>query len=133
MLHQKLWLEFDQPMKALSMHIQKPYQGKVSKFLQLCQKATPFFVTKLLHAYGQCVNIVLAKYRIVPSLATHIQKSYFGKILFQFHSSHFVKIFLIQTPPCIYSKCLHCIGKLSTTITQSKCSVKSCGRSLISP
>ena len=40
------------------------------------------------------------------------------------HSCHFVnKIILIQTPSCIFSMCLHCIGKVSN------CSIKSCGRS----
>ena len=50
-------------MKAPSMHIQKPYQGKLSKFSQL----------------------------------SFCQKLYF----------------LNQTPSCICSMCLHCIGKVS--------------------
>ena len=60
-------------MKAPSMHIQKPFKGKLSKFSQLsfCQKL----------------------------------------------------FFLNQTPSCICSMCLHCIGKVSN------CSIKSCGRS----
>ena len=52
-----------------------------------------FFQTKLLHAYVQCVYIVLAKYQIAPSKAVvgvgrpmkaqsmHIQKPYKGKIV----------------------------------------------------
>ena len=31
---------------------------------------TKLFLTKLLHAYFQCVNILLAKYQIAPSKAT---------------------------------------------------------------
>ena len=33
LLHQKAVVGVDQPMKALSMHIQKPYKGKLSKFI----------------------------------------------------------------------------------------------------
>ena len=56
-------------MKALSMQIQNLIREKLSKFSQLsfCQKL--FFYTKLLHAYAQCVYIVLAKYQIDPSKA----------------------------------------------------------------
>ena len=41
------------------------------------------------------------------------------------HSCHFVKnyFFFYQTPSCICSMCLHCIGKVPN------CSIKSCGRS----
>ena len=55
-------------MKAPFMHIQKPYKRKLSKFSKLSfyQK---IFLTKLLHAYLQCVYIVYAKYQIVPSKA----------------------------------------------------------------
>ena len=36
----KAVVEVDRPMKAITMHIQKPYKGKLSKFSQLsfCQK-----------------------------------------------------------------------------------------------
>ena len=61
-------------MKAPSMHIQTPYQGKLSKF----------------------------------SLLSFCQKSFL----------------LNQTPSCICSMSLHCIGKVSN------CSIKSCGRGL---
>ena len=56
-------------------------------------KKNIFFQTKLLHAYVQCVYIVLAKYQIAPSKAVvavdrpmeapsmHIQKPYQGKIV----------------------------------------------------
>ena len=48
-----------------------------------------------------------------------------GKICLSSYCCHFVKkyFFLNQTPSCICSMCLHCIGKLSN------CSIKSCGRS----
>ena len=63
----------DRPIKALSMHIQKPYKG----------------------------IIVLVLTAVILS-----------KIIFFFN----------QTPSCICSMCLHCIGKVSNG------SIKSCGR-----
>ena len=69
----------DWPIKALSMHIQKPKKGKLSKFNKNY---------KLLHAYVHCVYIVLTKYQIASSkavvgvdwpikaLSMHIQKPY---------------------------------------------------------
>ena len=52
-------------------------------------------------------------------------KALLGKNCLSSHSSHFVKkyFFLNQTPSCICSMCLHCIGIVSN------CSIKSCGRS----
>ena len=52
-------------------------------------------------------------------------KALLGKNYLSSHSCHFVKnyFFLNQTPSCICSMCLHCIGKVSN------CSTKSCGRS----
>ena len=52
-------------------------------------------------------------------------KALLGKSCLSSHSCHFVKnyFFLNQTPSCICSMCLHCIGKVSN------CSIKSCGRS----
>ena len=52
-------------------------------------------------------------------------KALLGKNCLSSHSCHFVKnyFFLNQTPSCICSMCLHCIGKVSTS------SIKSCGRS----
>ena len=77
----------DQPMKALSMHIQKQYSGKLAhKAIILSKKI--FFGAKLFHAYVQFVYIVKAKYQIAPSKAVvgvdrpmkevsmHIQKPY---------------------------------------------------------
>ena len=80
----------DQPKKALSIHFQKPYNEKLSKFsyLSFYKKKS----TRLLHAYVQCVYIVHAKYQIAPSkavvgvdlpmkaLSMHIQKPYKGKL-----------------------------------------------------
>ena len=50
-----------------------------------------------------------------------------GKNCLSSHCCHFVKnhFFLNQTPSCICSMCLHCIGKVSN------CSIKSCGRSYL--
>ena len=60
----------DRPIKALSMHIQKPYKGIIVKVLiAVILSKIKFFLTKLHHAYVQCVYIVLAKYQIVPSKA----------------------------------------------------------------
>ena len=91
---------------------------------------------KLLHAYVQCVYIVSVKYQIAPSkavvgverpikaLSMQIQKSY-RVIMSKFSQLSFCQklFFLNQTPSCIRSMCLHCIGKVSN------CSLKSCGRS----
>ena len=53
----------------------------------------------------ECVYIVLAKYQIAPSKAV--------EGVDQPKSSHFVKnyFFFNQTPSCICSMCLNCIGK----------------------
>ena len=79
----------DQPIKALSMHIQKPYTGIIVYILTAAIfYKNIFFPTKLLHAYVQCVYIVYAKYQIAPLKAVigvdrpmkapsmHIQKPY---------------------------------------------------------
>ena len=52
-------------------------------------------------------------------------KAILGKNCLSSHSCHFVKkiFFLNQTPSCICSMCLHCIGLVSN------CSIKSCSRS----
>ena len=94
-------------------------------------------IITLLHAYVQCVYIVSAKYQIAPSKAVvgvdrpikapsmHIYKSPIREILSKFSQLSFCQklFFLNQTPTCICSMCLHCIGKVSN------CSIKSCGRS----
>ena len=78
----------DRPIKALSMHIQKPYKGIIVLVLTAVILSNFFFSTRLLHAYVQCVYIVSAKYRMVPLKAVvevdwpmkapsmHIQKPY---------------------------------------------------------
>ena len=80
-----------------------------------------FFSTRLLHAYVQYVNIVAAKYQIAPSkavvgvdqpikaLSMHIQKPYVKNCLM----SHTCIFFFNQTPSCICSMCLYCVGKVS--------------------
>ena len=78
-------VEVDPPMKAPSMHIQKPYEGKFSE-LSFCQKKNSepnssmhmFNVSTLyrkcsicFHCIGnvQCVYIVWEMFQIVPSKA----------------------------------------------------------------
>ena len=107
--------------------------------LSSCQNY--FLWTKLLHAYVQCVYIVSAKYQIVPSKAEvgvdlispwrhHlcIYKHLIRQKLSKFSQLSFCQklFFLNQTPSCICSICLHCIGKVSN------CSIKSCqGRACV--
>ena len=51
-------------------------------------------------------------------------KALLGKNCLSSHSCHFVIFFLLnQTPSCICSMCLHCMGKVSNWF------IKSCGRS----
>ena len=51
-------------------------------------------------------------------------KALLGKNCLSSHSCHLSKLFFVnQTPSCICSMCLHCIGKVSN------CSIKSCSRS----
>ena len=179
----------------------KPLLGKNCISSHSCHFVKIIFLwTKLLHAYVQCVYIVLAKYNFVPSKAVvgvdcpmkapsmHIQnKALLGKNCLSSDSCHFVKnyffwttplcmfnvstlywqsikfvhqklwwelidpwrhhcciykhltreklskfsllsfcqklLFLNQTPSCICSMCLYCIGKVSN------CCIKSCGGS----
>ena len=122
-------------MKALSMHIQKP-KGNNCLSSHSCHFVKIIFLrTKLLHAYVQCVYIVSEKYQIVPSKAVvgvdrptkasmHIQSLIREKLSKFSQRSFCQKLFILnQTPSCICSMCLHCLGKVS------KCSIKSCGRS----
>ena len=48
----------DRPMKAPSMHIQKPYKGKIVSSHSCHLSKNIFFWTKLHHAYVKCVYIV---------------------------------------------------------------------------
>ena len=79
----------DRPIKALSMHIQKPYKGIIVLVLTaVILSKIIFFSTRLLHAYVQCVYIVSTKYQMVPLKAVvevdwpmkapsmHIQRPY---------------------------------------------------------
>ena len=71
LLLSKVVVGVDRPMKAPSMHIQKPYKGKIVQVLTavIFFFQNYFLQTILLHAYVQCVYIVSAKYQIVPSKA----------------------------------------------------------------
>ena len=81
----------ERPIKALSMHIGKPYKGIILNCLS--SHSCPFVKkkknsTRLLNAYVQCVYIVKEKYQIAPLKAVvgvdrlmktpsmHIQKPY---------------------------------------------------------
>ena len=77
---------FTRPIKALSMHIQKPYKG-----------------------------IMVGFDRPIKALSMHIQKPYKVNNCLSSHSCHFVqkKIFFNQTPSCICSMCQYCIDKVS--------------------
>ena len=48
----------ERPIKALSMHIQKPYKGIIVEVLIAVIVSIFFFSTRLLNAYVQCVYIV---------------------------------------------------------------------------
>ena len=121
------------------MHIQSPIREKLSKFsqLSLCQKLfvqnqTPSCICSMcLHCIGKVSNCSIKS--CGRSCLAHegtiyaYTKALLGKNCLSSHSSHFVKnyFFLNQTPSCICSMCLHCIGKVSN------CSIKSCGRSCL--
>ena len=74
-------------IKALSMHIQKPYKRN-NCLSSHSYHFVIFFSTRLLHAYGQYFYIVKEKYQIAPLKAVvgvdrpmkapsmHIQKPY---------------------------------------------------------
>ena len=57
-------VEVDWPVKALSMHTQTPYWGKIVLVRIAVILSKIFFKTKLLHSYVQCVYIVYVKYQI---------------------------------------------------------------------
>ena len=127
----------DQPIKAPSMHIQHLIREKLSKFslLSFCQKLfflnqTPSCICSMcLHCIGKVSNCSIKS--CGRSWSAHEGTIYaytntlLGKNCLSSHTCHFVKnyFFLNQTPSCICSMCLHCIGKVSN------CSIKSCGRS----
>ena len=110
---------------------------KLSKFSQLsfCQKLfflnqTPSGICSMcLHCIGKVSNCFIKS--CSRSWSAHegtiyaYTKALLGKNCLFSQSCHFVKnyFFLNQTPSCICSMCLHCIGKVSN------CSIKSCGRS----
>ena len=56
----------ERPIKALSMHIQKPYKGIIVLVLIAVIVSKKKFSTRLLNAYVQCVYIVYEKYQIAP-------------------------------------------------------------------
>ena len=52
LLHQKAVEGVDQPMKALPMHIQKPYKGKLSKFSHSSQLLIAVILSKIIFSEG---------------------------------------------------------------------------------
>ena len=110
----------------------------MSKFLKLsfCQKlnfsnqAPSYICSMCLYCIGKVSNCSIKS--CGRSLSVHegtiyaYTKALLGKNCLSSYSCHFVQnyFFLNQTPSCICSMCLHCIGKVSI------CSIKSCGRSL---
>ena len=118
-----------------------PIREKLSMFLQLsfCQKLfflnqTPSCICSMcLHCISKVSNCSIKS--CSRSWSAHegtiyaYTKALLGKNCLCSHNCHFVKnyFFLNQTPSCICSMCLHCIGKVSN------CSIKSCGRSWSAP
>ena len=132
----KALVGFDQPLKALSMHIQKPNKGIIVLVLIafILSKITFFSQTPscicsmCLHCIGKVSNCSIKSYRSWSANEGTIYaytNTLLGKNCLSSHCSHFAKnnFFLNQTLSCICSMCLHCIGKVSN------CSIKSCGRS----
>ena len=126
----------DRPMKALCIY-KHLIREKLSKLSQLsfCQKLfflnqTPSCICSIcLHCIGKISNCSLKAVVEAdqPMKALCIYKSLYNireKLSMFLQLSFCQKLFFLnQTPSCICSICLHCIGKVSN------CSIKSCGRS----
>ena len=110
---------------------------KLSKFSQLsyCQKLfflsqTPSCICSMcLHCTGKVSNCSIKSctrgWSAHEGIHLCIYKSLIREKLSKFSQLSYCQklFFLNQTPSCICSMCLHCIGKVSN------CSIKSCGRS----
>ena len=137
LLHKKLWKELIGPWRHNLCIYKSIIREKLSKFSQLsfCQKL--FFVNQIPSCICSMCLLCIGKVSnwsiksCGRSWSAHEGTIYaytntiLGKNCLSSHSCHFVKnyFFLNQTPSCICSMCLHCIGKVSN------CSIKSCGRS----
>ena len=137
LLYQKLWQELIGPWRHHLCIYKHLIREKLSKFSQLsfCQKL--FFLNQTascicsmcLNCIGKVSNCSIKK--CGRSWSAHegtiyaYTKALLGKNCLSSHCCHFVKnyFFLNQTPSCICSMCLHCIGKAAN------CSIKSCCRS----
>ena len=127
-------VEFDRPMKAFT----KALLGKnclsshschiVKNYFFLSQ--TPSCICSMcLHCTGKVSNCSIKS--CTRGWSAHegtiyaFTKALLGKNSRKFSQLSFCRklFFLNQTPSCICSMCLHCIGKVSN------CSIKSCGRS----
>ena len=127
----------DRPIKARLCIYKSLIREKMSKFSQLsfCQKnfflnQTPSCICSMcLHCKGKVSNCSIKN--CSRSCSAHegtinaYTKALFGKKLSMFSLLSFCQklFFLNQTPSCICSMCLHCMGKVSN------CSIKSCSRS----
>ena len=119
------------------MHIQSLNREKLSKISQLSFCQNIFFVNQTpscicsmcQHCIGKVSNCSIKNFG--RSWSAHKGTIYaytntlLGKNCLKFSQPSFCQklFFLNQTPSCICSKCLHCIGKVSN------CSIKSFGRS----
>ena len=124
-------------IKAPSMHIQKSYKVIIVKVLiaVILSKKTFFQPDSFMHMfnvsilYRQSIKLFHQKLylELIGPCRHHpcIYKSPIRVKLSKFSQLSFCQksFFLNQTPSCICSMCLHCIGKVSN------CSIKSCGRS----
>ena len=103
----------DQPMKSLSMYIQKLYLKKLSKSSQLVN-----FSIQLIHAYVKWAYICIGQVSTMTTQSkdvvgvdwhmkalSRLYKALFGKKCLCSHGSYFV-IFFIQTHSCMRSMCL---------------------------
>ena len=105
-------VEVDRPMKALSMHTQAFIREELSKFSQLsfCQKL--FFLNQTPSCIFVPSKPVVEVDRPMKALSMHTQ-AFIREELSKFSQLSFCqKLFLLnQTPSCICSMCLNCIGK----------------------
>ena len=125
----------DRPMKAPSKQIQKPYQSLYWKNY-LCShscrsinkkklnRILSYICSMCLYCIGKVSNCsiktVVGVDRPMKALSMHIQ-SHIRENFSKFSKLSFCQklVFLNQTPSCICSMCLYCIGKVSNCTTKS--------------
>ena len=112
----------DQSIKALAMHIQKPYKGIIVYVLQAVILSKLFFVNQtpscICSMCLHCINkashatskAVVGVDQSIKALAMHIQKPYKGIIVYFLQAVILSKLFFVnQTPSCICSMCLQIV------------------------